>query len=157
MHNLHVNERTGKHSFFSVYQKAWHGLGTIVTEYPTSREAIRFAGLDYEVEKLTLFTYDTGNHDAAEETGIKIPEIVVPNYYATVRTDTAGVLGVVGKEYEVVQNRDAFSFFDAIVEGNGIQYETAGVLGKGSAFLSRPSCPAILRSARLIGLSSTCF
>jgi len=37
----------------------------------------------------------------------------------------------VGKDYEVVQNIDAFSFFDAIVGGDGIQYETAGALGKG--------------------------
>jgi len=34
-------------------------------------------------------------------------------------------LGVVGKDYEVVQDTDAFSFFDAIVGGEGIQYETA--------------------------------
>jgi len=37
----------------------------------------------------------------------------------------------VGKDYEVVQNIDAFSFFDAIVDGDGIQYETARALGKG--------------------------
>jgi hypothetical protein len=38
-HNIHFNERTGKHSFFSVQQKAWHGLGQIVEQYPTSEEA----------------------------------------------------------------------------------------------------------------------
>lgn len=50
-HNLNFNNRTGKYSFFSVKEKAWHNLGQIVQEYPTSEEAIKFAGLDYEVEK----------------------------------------------------------------------------------------------------------
>jgi hypothetical protein len=35
-HNLNYNSRTDKHSFFSVKEKAWHGLGTIVESYPTS-------------------------------------------------------------------------------------------------------------------------
>jgi hypothetical protein len=32
-HNLNFNERTGRYSFFSVQEKAWHGLGQIVTDY----------------------------------------------------------------------------------------------------------------------------
>ncbi|MNK60201.1 hypothetical protein D3C87_793290 [compost metagenome] len=44
-HNLNYNN--GTHSFFSVKEKAWHGLGTIVEAYPTSAEALKFAGLDY--------------------------------------------------------------------------------------------------------------
>src|SRR6266498_3473353 len=67
---------------------------------------------------------------ANPETDIIIPEIEVPNYYATIRTDTDQVLGVVGKDYEIVQNKDAFTFFDAIVGGEGIRYETAGALGE---------------------------
>ena len=45
-HNIHLNELTGQHSFFSVKKKAWHGLGQIVEDYPTSKEALQFAGLD---------------------------------------------------------------------------------------------------------------
>lgn len=47
-HNINFNEQIGRHSFFSVQQKAWHGLGQIVEQYPTSEEAIIHAGLDYE-------------------------------------------------------------------------------------------------------------
>lgn len=143
-HNLNYNEGTGKHSFFSVKEKAWHGLGQIVADYPTSAEAIRFAGLDYTVEKRKLFTYDSENN-AAPETGIIIPEIEVPNYYATVRKDTEAVLGVVGREYRVVQNRDAFTFFDAIVGGDGIQYETAGALGKGERIFITAKLPDYIK------------
>ncbi|SHH90206.1 hypothetical protein SAMN05444481_1451, partial [Flavobacterium frigidimaris] len=55
-HNINYNEQSGKHSFFSTKQKAWQNLGQIITDYPTSAEAIAHAGLDYEVEKRKIFT-----------------------------------------------------------------------------------------------------
>jgi hypothetical protein len=131
-HQINFNKKTGKDSFMSVKEKAWHGLGQIIDSYPTSSEAIQHAGLDYIVEKRPLFTYDTANHLGEGSDDIMISEISVPNFFATVRADTEQVLGVVGNDYEVVQNRDAFSFFDAIVGGgDGILYETAGALGNG--------------------------
>ena len=127
-------------------EKAWHGLGQIVDSYATSAEAIKFAGLDYTVEKRPLFTYDTENHNANQETDMSIPEIEVPDFYATIRTDNEQVLGVVGREYEVIQNRDAFSFFDAIVGGKeGILYETAGALGKGEKIFITAKLPGYIR------------
>ncbi len=144
-HNLNFNEETGKHSFFSVQQKAWHGLGQIVEGYPTSSEALKFAGLDYTVAKRKLFTFDNENEAANEDLEIKIPEIEVPNYFATIRTDNETVLGVVGKDYEVVQNIDAFSFFDANVGGDGIQYETAGALGKGERIFITAKLPNYIK------------
>ncbi|UOE48764.1 DUF945 domain-containing protein [Mucilaginibacter sp. SMC90] len=145
-HNLFYNEQTGKTSFFSVKQKAWHGLGQIVADYPTSAEAIRFAGLDYTVEKRPLFTNVLENDlNNGEDFG----KIAVPNFYATVRNDNNSVLGVVGKDYEVVQNADAFQFFDAIVGGgNGIQYETAGALGKGERVFITAKLPDYMKVGR---------
>ena len=70
-HNLNFNEQTGKHSFFSVKEKAWHGLGQIVQDYPTSTEAIKFAGLDYEVVKQKLYT---------QRNEYENPQIAVPDY-----------------------------------------------------------------------------
>jgi phage/plasmid-like protein (TIGR03299 family) len=147
-HNIHYNEQTEKHSFFSVKEKAWHGLGQIIQDYPTSREALIFAGLDYNVEKRKLFTYDTENNNGNLDTDIIIPEIEVPNYYATIRTDTEAVLGVVGKDYQVVQNLEAFSFFDGIVGGDGIQYETAGALGKGERIFITAKLPGYIKVGR---------
>jgi len=99
-----------------------------------------------------LFTYDTLNQNS--NTGLTVPEIEVPNYYATVRTDTNEVLGVVGKDYEVVQNVNAFAFFDAIVGGKeGILYETAGALGKGERIFITAKLPDYIKVGRddLIG------
>jgi phage/plasmid-like protein (TIGR03299 family) len=153
-HNINYNEQTGKHSFFSVKEKAWHGLGQIISDYPTSAEAIIHAGLNYEVEKRPLFTYDSENHNGNPDTAIIIPEIEVPNYYATIRTDTEQVLGIVGNDYQIVQNVNAFSFFDAIVGSRkGILYETAGALGKGERIFITAKLPNYIKVGRddLIG------
>ncbi len=145
-HQINFNKQTGKHSFMTVKEKAWHGLGQIIDRYPTSSEAIQHAGLDYIVEKRPLFTYDTANHLGEGSDDMVIPEIEVPNFFATVRADTEQVLGVVGNDYEVVQNRDAFSFFDAIVGGGeGILYETAGALGNGERVFITAKLPDYIR------------
>lgn len=154
-HNINYNSNTKQHSFFSVKEKAWHNLGTIVQDYPTSAEALKFAGLDYTVEKRPLFTVDEPNnhlfHDPNADDYFDSVEsgILVPNYFATLRTDTDEVLGVVGKDYEIVQNVQAFDFFDSIVGSKeGILYETAGALGKGERIFITAKLPDYIRVGR---------
>ena len=145
-HQLNFNNRTGKYSFFSVKEKAWHNLGQIVQEYPTSEEAIKFAGLDYEVEKSPLFTKGAGIIENGNGIEMIDSELEVPNYFANIRNDNNTVLGVVGKDYHIVQNREAFSFFDSIVGGgDGILYETAGALGKGERIFITAKLPYYIR------------
>jgi len=43
-------------TMFSVREKPWHGLGTIVMEAPTSEEALKLAGLDWNVVQEPIFT-----------------------------------------------------------------------------------------------------
>lgn len=145
-HNINYNSQKGKYSFFSVKEKAWHGLGQIVEQYPTSAEAIRHAGLDYEVAKSALFTKGSGIIQTAESIEMGSSELEVPDYFANIRTDNNAVLGVVGKDYQIVQNREAFSFFDAIVGGgDGILYETAGALGQGERIFITAKLPDYIR------------
>ena len=145
-HNINFNERTGRYSFFSVQQKAWHGLGQIVEQYPTSEEAIKHAGLDYEVVKRPLYTNGSGIIQITEGIVMQDTEIEVPNYFANIRNDNNAVLGVVGKDYHIVQNREAFNFFDAIVGGGeGILYETAGALGNGERIFITAKLPDYIR------------
>lgn len=134
-HNINFNGQTGKHSFFSVQQKTWHGLGQIVSDYPTSKEALQHAGLDYEVIKRpNMHTLD--NHQV----------ITSKTSFFTYRPDTDAVLGDrLGADYQVVQNVDAFSFFDAIVGGDGLQYETAGALGKGERIFITAKLPGYIK------------
>lgn len=145
-HNLNYNERTGRYSFFSVQQKAWHNLGQIVEQYPTSKEAIQYAGLDFEVIKAPLYTKGTGILIGSDGEINEGGNIIVPDQYATLRTDTNAVFGVVGKDYQIVQNADAFAFFDAIVGGgDGILYETAGALGNGERIFITAKLPGYIR------------
>ncbi|MFH6936015.1 DUF932 domain-containing protein [Flavobacterium sp. FlaQc-30] len=145
-HNINYNSKTGKYSFFSVKEKAWHGLGQTVEQYPTSAEAIKYAGLDYQVAKSPLYT--KGSEILVTREGIEVgsSELAVPDCFATIRTDSNAVLGVVGKDYHIVQNREAFSFFDAIVGGSdGILYETAGALGQGERIFITAKLPDYIR------------
>lgn len=139
-HQIYLNEQTGQHSFFSVKEKAWHGLGQVVDQYPTSKEALTFAGLDYEVVKEPIFTTSYNCDGQAMDVTKR-----VKTHYATLRKDTGDVLGVVGKDYEIVQNIDAFTFFDSIVGGDGIQYETAGALGNGERIFITAKLPDYIK------------
>jgi phage/plasmid-like protein (TIGR03299 family) len=145
-HNINYNETTGRYSFFSVQQKAWHNLGQIVEDHPTSEEAIQFAGLDYEVIKTPLFTQGRAMTIGNAGEIIEPDNIILPNHFATLRTDTNKTFGVVGKDYQIVQNREAFSFFDSIVgNGEGILYETAGALGGGERIFITAKLPGYIR------------
>ena len=134
-HNL--NTTNGKVSFANGNgQVAWHGLGQTVEGSMTAEQAIDLAGLGYEVVKENLLIEGAN--------GFKT---IVPDNFATVRNDTNEILGVVGNRYEIVQNREAFKFFDAIVgEGaNMAMYETAGALGKGEKIFITAKMPDFIR------------
>lgn len=135
-HNLNINRLTGEAAFFSVKEKAWHGLGKIVEEYPTAAQAIEAAQLNWDVVKMPICTnpQDGGNQEH------------ITTHFATMRTDTNEVLGIVGSRYEIVQNRTAFTFFDAIVGGDeGIMYETAGALGNGERVFITAKLPGYIK------------
>ena len=102
-------------TMFYTRQKPWHGLGTMVQEAPTSREALELAGLNWRVIQKALLTAD--GH-------------LVPGFKANLRDSDNQVLGVVTDRYRVVQNEDAFAFTDALL-GEGVTYETAGSLQNG--------------------------
>ncbi len=99
---------------------AWHGLGNNVEKELTAAEAIKASGLDWAVEKRQVF------FQTDEGKGRK-----VPNQFATVRTDTQQALGTVGRVYMPLQNADAFSFADSIIQEKAAVYNTAGALGNG--------------------------
>ncbi len=103
-------------TMFSFREMPWHGKGKVVDQALTAQEAIVAGGLDWEVE-------------LAEVTVAGVP---LEDYFATVRQDTGRVLGIVGKRYQVVQNRELFKFFDPVIDPEeGTIYHTAGVLKKG--------------------------
>lgn len=101
-------------TMFSVREKPWHGLGTIVEEAKTSKEAIELAGLNWNVVNKPIYT-----------DGMKIP-----NYVANIRDSDNSVLGIVTNRYQIVQNSEAFDFTDSLLDEQ-VKYETAGSLFNG--------------------------
>lgn len=106
MHNVEM--------MFSVRETPWHGLGQIIADAPTSKDAIILAGLDWNVIQKPVYT----------STGI------IPGYKANIRDIDERFLGLVTDRYRIVQNREAFEFTDALL-GEGVKYETAGSLASG--------------------------
>ena len=98
-----------------IREKPWHGLGKMVTEAPTSADALRFAGLDWSVSQQPVFNARGG---------------IIKGYKANVRDSDSSVLGIVGDRYKVVQNADAFKFTDDLIGGE-VHYETTGSLREG--------------------------
>ena len=101
-------------SLFSVREVPWHGLGKIIEEAPSSKDAIIEAGLNWLVTSEPIFV--GGNE--------------VKGYRANVRSTDKKILGVVSDKYRIVQNEEAFEFTDALL-GEGCVYETAGSLASG--------------------------
>ena len=113
-HNLASTSGRTAMAYFG--EAPWHKLGAKLDNPATASEAIEAAGLNYQVELVSLFT----EHQAA-----------VPQRKGVIRMDTGQVLGTVGKSYVPVQNSEAFQFLDAVVADNGLRYHTAGALGQG--------------------------
>jgi phage/plasmid-like protein (TIGR03299 family) len=133
-HLINYDERKGTHSFASAGEKAWHNLGQVVTNAMTSQQCIDLANLDYEVGKTTVMA----------EIPMESGEIIYQPFeqkFATYRKDNNKVLGLVGSRYEIVQNKDAFSFFDAIIDEGEAIFETAGALGNGERIFVTAKLP----------------
>lgn len=101
---------------FTVGEKnPWHKLGKHFETAPSIEEGIKAAGLDYNIELKDLQTVD----------GINVPQ------KAVVRTDINKSLGIVSKSYNILQNKEAFNFFEPFIENGLATLESAGSLYNG--------------------------
>ena len=91
------------------------GVGMNVHGAFSSKEVMQRAGLDWSVSSRKLYLSDGSP---------------VPGVKANVRSTDNKVLGIVGPDYKIVQNAEAFSFMDQVL-GEGVTYETAGALKGG--------------------------
>ena len=101
-------------------------LGKQITGVQKTEVAIKLAGLDYLVESQPIYLAD----------GTEIE-----NKKANVRSDNNQILGVVGKDYCILQNIEGFEFLDELIEG-GAEFEAAGSFDKGrGAFMVAKTKP----------------
>ena len=107
-----------------VGKPAWHGLGTVVENAPTTMDAMRLAKMDFDVVMSNPIVAQFKDPNEYYQNNTKASK-----FYATVRCDTNEVLGVVGENYKVVQNEELFKIADSLPKA---KVETAGTLFNGA-------------------------
>lgn len=111
---------THNDTMFSVREKPWHGLGRVIESAPNAEEAIRLAGLNWEVLRFPVWakTCLSDENDGFIRSDTR---------EALVREDTNTILGIVSQNYRIFQNQELFNFADDLI-GEEIKYDTGGSL-----------------------------
>ena len=106
-----------------------------VEDCKTSEDVMRKAQLDWNVAKCELIAKMPGLiEDIDKSSGfMKGGDYydICPNAFATYRTDHNIPLGLVKDRYTIVQNTEAFSFFDKAIGKDKAIWQTAGFFGNG--------------------------
>jgi len=90
-------------------------------EADTLEDALALTGGDFEVEKHPVYVISP-NHARRE----------IPDYMATVNMQNHQTLGVVGKDYGIVQNMDAFESLRILADRGDVQIRNVELLNGGS-------------------------
>lgn len=117
--SANISKVNGQAELMYVGEVPWHGLGTPLPQLAIAAEAIEAAHLGWTVIKKPLYY----------EKGFNTPQH--PDIEAVVRQDTGDAIGWAGRQWQPLQNKDAFSFLDAVIGEKAAVYETCGALGGG--------------------------
>ena len=97
----------------------WEGSGIVVENGHTveALEVMRKANLDWEVEGRTLLA-------ARDDQFINLDKC--PKHKAIVRTTDNEIMGIVGINWNILQNHEVFSFLDTLARNDQLSYHSAG-------------------------------
>lgn len=121
-HELEMNADGTANMFSGEAITPWHGLGPVIPGLATADEALKFAGLDWEVEMIQLTKEWEGQ------------TVQVKDRFSTTRMTDGKDLGIVSDDYHVYNNREAFSFLNKLTDTSSGEavFTTAGSLFGGS-------------------------
>jgi phage/plasmid-like protein (TIGR03299 family) len=133
--------------FFGNNTPFWHGAGIVIPEDVITAERVceLVPELKQEVFSRPLWV-QTGDDE-----GFKVPD-----HFANVREDGT-LVGIVGKDYRIVQTHEAFSFLDDLFKDNRAKVHTAGVLDGGKKVWIQARRPQGFRVAGIDGEEHDCF
>ena len=126
-------------TMFYVGETPWHKLGVPLDNPPTIEEAVILANLDWEVHKEPTYFLKTMHEGvnpyslANFASMLSKPELIPTKHYVTIRKKVDSefiILGNVSERYEVLQNKDAFTPFNVLLD-HGYELETAGAVREG--------------------------
>lgn len=125
----------------------WHGLGTPLPAEGLRdwRVACKTAGLDWTVEPRPLYL-SKSVEDSEGFLNIVLGDEVT--HKANVRTSDNKVLGVVGPDYEVLQNEDAFKWFEPFLQSGEVTIEVAGALRGGTRIFALAKIDGAIQDVR---------
>ena len=92
----------------------------------TINEILQSNNLDFTVSKQPIYLSGERTID-----NIPVQGKSIPDFYATVRTDTKDVFGIVKGVYQVVQNREVFGLLDYLLENDKANFVSAGKIDNG--------------------------
>jgi len=98
-------------------EKAWHNLGIVVEDAPTPDEALKIAGMDWEVNQ-------TDNVGGVA----KDQPVFSEKWVLNVRSDNNEVLGCVSENYVPIQNATLAHFCEQLSKDTVVKVESAGSL-----------------------------
>lgn len=116
----------GRADYFELGEQvtAWHREGVALPTNTPFADALAAGNLLYPVEKQPVYRTAVdpavGSHVVCERGAV------------TVRTDTNVELGVVGADYSVVQNAEAFGLIAPLLDEGSLRLECGGVLRQGA-------------------------
>ena len=112
-----LSVKNGRASMAFVGTTPWHGLGQSLALGASIEEWTREAGFAWQALSAPVqFTDSEGNLHR------------MPSKQVIYRSDSGAPLSVMGDGYNIVQPRECLEFFRSLVESQGFQLETAGVL-----------------------------
>lgn len=134
---------TNADNVFAVRQETWHGLETLLSDYPTREEAQKMVH-DWEPISEPIYRREI----VVGEDGVPHEEYVaVEGHVLNVRSDTRKPLGVVSDTFVTISNNEMWDIAETLQgEGVEVRYETGGSLfgGKKVWILLRLNEPLVV-------------
>lgn len=118
-----TQRKSGKSEMAYVGEKPWHGLGQELQAGAPIEDWVKAAGMDWDVQRAPVFY---------GEQGLWGREIL--DRHVLFRSDTQDPLGIVSKNYKIVQPQEVLEFFRELCEFNHFEMNTAGTLFGGRIY-----------------------
>lgn len=124
-------------------RSAWHREGTVLPDHPTLEQAMELGGLDWPVEKVPHFIevplelpdsrtfYERKDSWGFARVGEPRYLLQSQDSWTVVRRDRWTILGSVGKDWQPLQNREAFGVLEPLLDDGLAVIETAGSIREG--------------------------
>jgi len=115
----------------------WHKSGTRLDNPMTAEQAIEAGGIGWNVVKEPIYLDG--------ERQIQVKDRFVIRREDRLDALDGGQLGVVGRDYVPLQNKDAFSFLNPVVVGGRALYHTVGALNGGKQIWLLAKLPGVIK------------